>query len=384
MEVTTKDDLTAWLDDLAERLTLIAPTAVEEQIFYRPVATSSEIVFDFGKADLPVKEYFLPSTHVLLSIERGEDGVRLEEPALDGQRVAFGLRPCDARALRVMDALFLDTEPADPYYAERREKTTLVGLACREMGDECFCTSLGLAPDDASDVDLMLTEMGEGGARYAVQVVTEKGAKILGDLMLKEVEGACPERLNCVELVEGALPEPSLGERTPILEAEAWPTHFEQAYWARLADRCLSCRVCTYVCPTCRCFDVRDYGTLDGPHPARGESAADGASPERLNCVELVEGGVKRLRAWDSCMSEGYRRIAGGHNPRPTKAERLRNRFYCKFSYYPRDFGPVACVGCGRCISNCPVNVDIVEVLEGVAALSAGRTVSAGHTVSTA
>ena len=113
MEVTTKDDLTAWLDDLAERFTLIAPTAVQEQIFYRPVATSSEITFDFGKADLPVKEYFLPSTHVLLSIERGEDGVRLEEPALDGQRVAFGLRPCDARALRVMDALFLDTEPAD-------------------------------------------------------------------------------------------------------------------------------------------------------------------------------------------------------------------------------------------------------------------------------
>jgi len=394
MEVTTKDDLTAWLDDLAERLTLIAPTAVEEQIFYRPVATSSEIVFDFGKADLPVKEYFLPATHVLLSIERGEDGVRLEEPALDGQRVAFGLRPCDARALRVMDALFLDTEPADPYFAERREKTTLVGLACREMGDECFCTSLGLAPDDASDVDLMLTEIGEGGegrkggergGRYAVQVVTEKGAEILGNLSLVEVEGACPEPVEgaCPEPVEGAVPVPAARDKTPILEAEAWPEQFDQDYWARVADRCLSCRVCTYVCPTCRCFDVRDYGTLDGASPERGQFSADGASPERLNCVELVEGGVERLRAWDSCMSEGYRRIAGGHNPRPTKAERLRNRFYCKFCYYPRDFGPVACVGCGRCISNCPVNVDIVEVLEGVAALSAGRTVSAGHTVST-
>jgi sulfhydrogenase subunit beta (sulfur reductase) len=386
MEVTTKDDLTAWLDDLAERLTLIAPTAVQEQIFYRPVATSSEIVFDFGKADLPVKEYFLPSTHVLLSIERGEDGIRLEEPALDGQRVAFGLRPCDARALRVMDALFLDQEPADPYYAERREKTTLVGLACREMGDECFCTSLGLSPDDASDVDLMLTEIGEGGdgrkggeggARYAVQVVTEKGAKLLGSLSLVEVEGACPE------LVEGAVPMPTAGDKTPILEAEAWPEHFDQAYWARVADRCLSCRVCTYVCPTCRCFDVRDYGTLDGASPEVGVERlncvelAEGARPERLNRVELVEGGVERLRAWDSCMSEGYRRIAGGHNPRPTKADRLRNRFYCKFCYYPRDFGPVACVGCGRCISNCPVNVDIVEVLEGVAALSAGRNLSA-------
>jgi len=78
---------------------------------------------------------------------------------------------------------------------------------------------------------------------------------------------------------------------------------------------------------------------------------------------------IERLRAWDSCLADGYRRIAGGYNPRPTKAQRLRNRFYCKFCYYPRDFGPIACVGCGRCIAKCPANVDIVEVLEGVAAL---------------
>ena len=326
MKVTTRDDVTAWLDGLSQRFTLIAPQAVEEQVLYRPVAGSSEIAFDFSRTDLPVKEYFLPATHVLLSIEKGEEGIKLEEPSLDGEQVVFGLRPCDARALRVLDALFLEEEPVDPYYAERRERTALVGLACREMGDECFCTSLGLAPDDASDVDLMLTELADG---YAVQVVTEKGKRILGDLTLEEVERTPPE--------------PAVREKTPILEPEAWPQHFEHVYWARVADRCLSCRLCTYVCPTCRCFDVRDYETPNGD--------------------------IERLRAWDSCMAEGYRRIAGGHNPRPTKAQRLRNRFYCKFCYYPRDFGPVACVGCGRCISQCPVNIDVVEVLEGVAAL---------------
>jgi len=326
MKVTTRDDVTAWLDGLSERFTLIAPRAVEEQVLYRPVAGSSEIAFDFSRTDLPVKEYFLPATHVLLSIERGEEGVSVEEPSLDGEQVVFGLRPCDARALRVLDALFLEEEPVDPYYAERRERTALIGLACREMGEECFCTSLGLAPDDASDVDLMLTELADG---YAVQVVTEKGERILGDLTLEEVEGTPPK--------------PAVREKTPILEPEAWPQHFEHVYWVRVADRCLSCRLCTYVCPTCRCFDVRDYETPNGD--------------------------IERLRAWDSCMAEGYRRIAGGHNPRPTKAQRLRNRFYCKFCYYPRDFGPVACVGCGRCISQCPVNVDVVEVLEGVAAL---------------
>jgi ferredoxin len=330
MNMTTRDDVAAWLDGLSSRLTLIAPRAVEGQVLYRPVAGSAEIAFDFGKADLPVKEYFLPSTHVLFSVEKDKEGLRVEEPALEEERVVFGLRPCDARALRILDALFLK-EPVDPYYARRREKTTLIGLACREMGAECFCTSLGLAPDDASDVDLMLTEVGKGGKGYAVQVVTRKGEAVLGGLRLEEVEGtiwagwkACPT-----------------SEKTPILETEAWPQHFGHVYWARLADRCLSCRVCTYVCPTCRCFDVRDY--------------------------ETSQGSIERLQAWDSCMAEGYRRIAGGHNPRPTKAERLRNRFYCKFCYYPQDFGPLACVGCGRCIARCPVNVDIVEVLEHVA-----------------
>jgi len=331
MNVTTRDDVTAWLDRLAERFTLIAPRAVEEQVVYRPVAGSAEIAFDFVRTDLPVKEYFLPSTHVLLSIGRDQGEIHVEEPALDGERVVFGLRPCDARALHVLDALFLEDEPVDPYYAERRERTVLVGLACREMGEACFCTSMGLAPDDAGDVDLMLTEIGEegDGAAYAVQVVTEKGRAILGSLSLEEVEGNPPA--------------PTVREPIPILEAEAWPQHFDDVYWTRLGDRCLSCRVCTYVCPTCRCFDVRDY--------------------------EMRDRSIERLRAWDSCMSEGYRRIAGGHNPRPTKAQRLRNRFYCKFCYYPQDFGPVACVGCGRCIATCPVNVDVVEVLEDVGAL---------------
>jgi len=269
---------------------------------------------------------------VILSIERAKEGVRVEEPPVGEERVIFGVRPCDARALRVLDALFLEEEPVDPYYAERREKTTLVGLACREMGEECFCTSLGLMPDDAADVDLMLTEM-EGG--YAVQVVTEKGRAILGDLALEQVDGAPPG--------------PAVREKTPVPEAEAWPLHFDDVYWSRLADYCLSCRLCTYVCPTCRCFDVRDH-EIATPHASRGSR-------------------IERLRAWDSCLAESYRRIAGGHSPRPTKAQRLRNRFYCKFCYYPQDFGPVACVGCGRCIAKCPVNVDIIEVLESVAAL---------------
>ena len=330
MRVASRDDLTAWLDGLSKNSILIAPKSVGEQILYKPVADGSEVVLDFAKADLPIKEYFLPATHAMLAIKRDAAGISLDDPSLEDERVIFGVRPCDARGLRVLDALFLEEEPADPYYAERREKTTLIGLACQEMGEECFCTSVGLAPDDASDVDLMLTHMGEG---YALQEITDKGESLLSRLVRHEVEGTASK--------------PTVRKGISIPEVEDWPQHFEDAFWARLGDRCLSCRVCTYVCPTCRCFDVRDRETSDGT--------------------------IERLRAWDSCQAESYRRIAGGHNPRPTKAARLRNRFYCKFCYYPRDYGPIGCVGCGRCITKCPVNVDIVEVLENVASRREGQ-----------
>lgn len=327
IKAISRDHLLAWLGELAGRSTLIGPKPVGEKILYKPVRSSAEIVLDFTKTDLSAKEHFLPSTEAILSMKREKKGFNVEESSLDGEQIIFGLRPCDARALRVLDALFLEEEPADPYYAERREKTTLIGLACREMGDQCFCTSLGLAPDEPNDVDLMLAEI-EGG--YAVQVVTDKGKALLGAVALQEVGGVPPK--------------PAVHqEKVPILEVGEWPERFDDLFWSRLSDRCLSCRLCTYVCPTCRCFDIRDS--------------------------EVSDKELERLRAWDSCMAEGYRRIAGGHNPRPTKAERLRNRFYCKFCYYPQDFGPVACVGCGRCIAQCPVNVDAAEVLEGLAAL---------------
>jgi ferredoxin len=132
--------------------------------------------------------------------------------------------------------------------------------------------------------------------------------------------------------------------RVPVLPSEDWGELFDDIYWERLADRCLSCHACTYVCPTCRCFDVADDTVAAGPGYAH----------------------MKRLRAWDSCMAAAYRRIAGGHNARPAKAQRLRNRYFCKFCYSPLDFGAVACVGCGRCIEVCPVGVDIAEMLADV------------------
>jgi len=334
MKAITRDTLATWLDGLTGRYSVIAPRLVEGELLYRPVNSSDEIVFDFQRTVLSPKTFLLPDTQVILEVEKRGKEIVLTEPELAREQVIFGLRPCDARGLRALDALLLDRPPSDAYYAERREKTTLIGLACPRLWDDCFCTSLGGAPDDTSDVDLMLYE---GGIGYWLLVVTEKGAALVEGLDAEETDRDPPAS------------NPA-GDSVPLLPPQAWGPLFDDAYWQRLADRCLSCHACTYVCPTCRCFDVRDDTNAAGPGYAH----------------------IQRLRAWDSCMAAAYRRIAGGHNPRPSKAQRLRNRYYCKFCYSPLDFGAVACVGCGRCIAVCPVGIDIAEMLADVTRLQIG------------
>lgn len=332
MKVTRKDALKSWLDGLCEQYTVIAPCLVEDVLLYRPIRSSDEVVFDFQRTAMSPKGYFLPSTEVLFEIEKRSNEVTLDEALPQDEQVLFAIRPCDARGLRVLDALLVEHEPADAYYLQRRRKTTLVGLACPRLWPECFCTSVGGAPDDSADVDIMLYEV-DGG--YLLSEITEKGTALLAGLNAEETDQPAPV-------------SDSSGPSVPVLAPEAWPALFNELYWARLSDRCLSCHACTYVCPTCRCFDVRDYTRAAGPNGIH----------------------IERLRSWDSCMAAAYRRIAGGHNPRPSKMHRLRNRYYCKFNYCPQDFGAVACVGCGRCIAVCPVGIDITEMLGDVAALS--------------
>jgi sulfhydrogenase subunit beta (sulfur reductase) len=322
MDVITPGALASWLDRLAAESTLIAPRHVEGVLLYRPVASSADIARDFTRPVLSIKEFFFPATERLLTIEKTGQTITLHQTLPEGKQVIFGVRPCDARGMKVMDALFIETPPVDTYYASRRENTTLIGLACKEMGESCFCTSIGGTPDDHRDMDIMLTEI-EGG--YAVQTVTPKGKALLEGVPLQERPGHLPK-----QVITASFPFP---------ETAYWPPRFNDAYWEQMSERCLSCRICAYVCPTCRCFDIRD------------EPLAGGKDQ------------YERIRCWDSCAGEAYRRIAGGHNPRAAKGQRLRNRFFCKFYYYPQQYGPLACTGCGRCVDACPVNIDITEVM---------------------
>jgi len=332
MRFTTLDGLRAWLDRLAQEVDLVAPCDVDGHVLYRPVSSGDEILFEYERPELSAKEYLLPSTEVILRVEQQGKDVALEEVLPDRRQVLFGIRPCDAHGIAVLDALFLEHDPPDRYYQHHRERTVLVGMACPQMWDGCFCTSMGGGPTDSTHLDVLLRKA-DGG--YIAEPKTPKGVAILEGLAVEPVRGE-------------PLPVEEYAKPVPVTEPEKWRPLFGDEIWMRHGERCLSCRICTYVCPTCRCFDVTDRVVEVQPGVTR----------------------IERIRVWDACTSTNYRRVAGGHNPRPTKPERLRNRFYCKFCYYPEDFGPLGCVGCGRCIVSCPVDIDITEVMRDVAARS--------------
>jgi len=322
--LVSPQELDGWLDSLADGRRLIAPRRLGGVTVYRPVAGSGEIDREHRPV-LSIKELFFPPTERLFTLRKTGQEIHLEEALPEAPAVVFGVRPCEARGARLLDAVFLDTLPADAYYARRRANTTLIGLACRALGPTCFCTSVGGAPDAADGMDLMLYETETG---FLVEAVTEKGRFLV------------PAGEWNKTAAKPASSAPGPRPAFPAPRSIPWTERFDDVTWQRLAERCLSCRACAYVCPTCRCFAVRD---------------------ERLGPGEF-----ERIRCWDACAGENYRRVAGGHRPRAEKGARLRNRVYCKFVYLPEQVGlpeASACTGCGRCIDVCPAGVDITEVL---------------------
>jgi ferredoxin len=326
---TGRKQLIDWLDHIMDEQVVIAPRDVAGVLCYQPVESSKDIVFDYIRPLMSAKEFFFPPSEQLMTIERQGNRVALIENQFKDRQVIFGVRPCDARGILAIDALFLDTEPVDPYYRQRRYNSIIIGIACKEEGPTCFCTKLGASLLDSNGMDIQLLQNEDD---YILRTITEKGRQFIAETNLALFDRTLLTEIENIELEVNPLQIPR----------EKWQTHFADRFWEEYSERCLSCRICAYVCPTCRCFDLRD------------------------EVIPSNDGNQKyeRIRCWDSCAREGYRRAAGGHVQRPEKGDRLRNRFYCKYYYFPIQYSLDACTGCGRCIDLCPVGIDITEVLD--------------------
>ena len=250
------------------------------------------------------------------------------------------VRPCDARGLIILDRVFLG-ETEDESYRRARRNTTIVGLHCLQPDRHCFCTSLGGGPFETEGMDLALTPL--EGERFFAQGLTEKGKAALASLSGKQAGAA--ERKALEELRKTA--EAAIRRRIEVPDQQIMAEQFDSPYWGEVSRSCLTCGICSYLCPTCHCFDIVDEGYL-------------------------------RLRCWDTCSSDTFTRTAAGEDHRREKRSRYRQRIYHKFSYFKENFDTYSCVGCGRCTRYCPVKIDIAEIVNSIASAASNRPAAAG------
>ncbi len=317
-----------FFQDLASKLkekgyTIYAPVKVKDYWLFKEVEPEQIELQDYTNTLKSAKEVVFPQNEVLIRY-----GEWIEEiPSDNSKRAVMAVRMCDAKGIALLDKVFLE-DFVDPYYKQRRENVLLVGLACKTACDYGFCTSFNLN----EGLDIIAYEINGG---YALKALTEKGEEAL---KLLNVRDADSEILREVEEAEKKFRESFKRSIDPAKVSEKMPEIFDSEYWKEVAMNCISCGACTYLCPTCFCFDMLDEGEIKGI----------------------------RYRCWDSCQFPLYTLESSSHNPRPEKWQRLRNRFYDKFLYMLRKKGDYYCVGCGRCIEKCPVGIDIVEVLNGM------------------
>lgn len=289
------------------------------------------------------KDFFFPKTEHMVSYQMNGKEITVTDPRKDVEDfVIFGVRACDAVGFTVIDNVYLNMNPVDSYYKNRREHGTVITLACNEPAKTCFCSTYGI---DASlnadkngskgDVSAWLS-----GDKYFFEANTEKGktfiekAKaVLKDEDAKAVASLKKEISDKTEKLPFAHLDLSKFQGKDMLKI------FNSKIWEKVSEPCVGCGTCTYVCPTCMCFDVRDFKTNNG---------------------------IRQIRCWDSCMYNDFTQMAA-ENPRHTQKERSRQRFMHKLMYYPMAHeGLFSCVGCGRCLESCPVNMNVVKVIKAV------------------
>jgi len=329
-KILKKDRLPGFLERLIGTRQVFAPVKKEEVILIRAIHSPSQAMLQYRNAKESPKSVFFPHRETLFRYRTEKGNAEVEVPSGESKgRVLFGIRPCDARGLVLLDKVF-SGGCSDPYYTDKRKDTVVVSLGCVKPNPSCFCLSMGGGPCSAEGSDLLLLDLGE---RYLAEAASEKGAALLED---QDFEGSDENSLDHAAKIKKqaeACMKPVAKKKNLEGELERL---FNDPVWKDLAESCLGCGICTYLCPTCHCFDLCDE--------ASGQVG-------------------ERVRIWDTCQFPLFTLQASGFNPRPTVKERFRQRIMHKLSYLPKSQATTGCVGCGRCVTECPVNLDIREVM---------------------
>jgi sulfhydrogenase subunit beta (sulfur reductase) len=331
-----KSRLMDWVGKLQEAATVYAPMEQGGIKCFAALPKGVEPLLDYGNTDLPAKEVLFPQSERLLTWQRTPEGLQLDEVDVSQPTVLFGARACDVTGLTFLERAFTLGGIVDPYYMRRREKTTVVALVCPHPVPGCFGPSAGVNELSPEGADVVLTDIGNA---YVVEVKTEKGQAAV-DVASEAFAPASEEDLIAAreagEALLGELAEQAIDLDDPEARAKQF---LESPQWEQVWQRCLSCGICAFLCPTCHCFDI---------------------------CDQTCRGGGERIRCYDTCTSKIYTKQAGGHNARPTPKERLTQRVMHKFSYAPQRLeGMIGCVGCARC-RRCPVDIDLQMELSNV------------------
>ena len=321
-EITSVDDLPiGWTDE-------------QEGGTYRLKKRDDAKLFGYVIGPSSWKQFLFPPKLKLWDAQREGEGMDIVPTPMEPVKQAFlGVRACELSALAIQDKVFMAGEYVDAYYRAQREQSVIIAVNCTQAAKTCFCTSMGTGPKADTGFDVALTEVCEGAAHYfMVEIGSEVGRSIVDALPVEdaqEVQREAAERAerNAAMQITKKLDNEGLKD---VLYANA-----QHPQWDDVARRCLSCANCTMVCPTCFCHTVEDVTDLTGDH-------------------------AERWRYWDSCFSLSFSYIHGG-NVRSSTQARYRQWMTHKLASWQDQFGTSGCVGCGRCITWCPVGIDITQ-----------------------
>ncbi|MEM2608531.1 MAG: 4Fe-4S dicluster domain-containing protein [Thermoproteota archaeon] len=327
----TEENLKVLVRGLSLKHVLITPVEKDGYFEFDILRNPNDINLNYTNTRLSPKCFFLPQRQLVFKHYPGRGFT--EEPKEYSSVVLFGIRPCDASALSVLDNVLLNPPYKDVFYENRRKNTIVISLSCTKPMAECFCNVFETGPIRGAGEDLTFTPMNRG---FVVEARTPRGITVIGEFekLFREADGEMLEEYS--KLVREVLDE--MDRRLKVdktrlirIEKEAGEEFFQLN-----AQRCIECSLCSFACPLCYCFETEDY---------------------------LEKDSYVRFRGWDTCISPLFTKMASGLDPRVTKADRLCHRFCHKLSRIPLAFNAYGCVGCGRCVSLCPVGVDIREVL---------------------